>query len=363
LSNKGPDDVAFVEIEDVVPDGFADISNVSHNGINYTNKILWKTIDLAVNDSVIFSFDARVVHFPEVQCDYRNIAQVTRSANSDPDSEPNNDDGDQSEDDEDYADLFPDSSDTSCVAIDVHILLEGAYDFITGKMHTKLNDLGYLPGQEPVTLFGTRTEAGHPYCIAPWNYLGDEGMDLSSLLPDVGDFGGYPDNVRDYVLVSLRTDVSADSVICERAALLTDSGQLLFFENEHCCELDLLRSYYIVIQHRNHLPVMSHQKLQVNNGKLTYDFRQQNSYINALGFGQKEVDTGIFAMFAGNGEQTLSTSSPTDINVRDIGVWLKDDGFNSSYFLSDFDLNGDVNVQDKGLFLTNNGVFSDVRIK
>jgi len=52
-----------------------------------------------------------------------------------------------------------------------------------------------------------------------------------------------------------------------------------------------------------------------------------------------------------------------DINVKDLKAWIIDDGLNSSYFLRDFDMNGDVNVQDKGLMLKNNGLFSDVPIQ
>ena len=363
LFNNGPDPVAFAEVEDVIPDGYADYSNISHNGQTFTNRILWITQNLAANESVVFTFDARVVHFPNEECDYRNVAQVTRSTSSDPDSEPNNDDGDQSEDDEDGAELFIGEGDTSCVNIETAVLLEGAYNFKEGRMHTKLNDLGYLPGQEPVTFFGTRTESGHPYFITPWNYLGTEGEQLNSNLPELGDFAGYPGDAVDYVLVGLRTDVSPDSTVCERVALVLQSGDLYFFDDDNCCDVDRNREYYIVIQHRNHLPVMSHVKVPIINGRMSYDFRIQNSYVNALGFGQKEVDNGRFAMYAGNGDQIMGASSDVDINIRDLNVWLMNDGNNSSYYLRDYDLNGDVNVQDKALFLRNNGIFSDVRMK
>ena len=363
LTNKGPDPVAFVEVEDVVPDGYADYAAISHNGQTFTNRVLWIAQNLAADESIIFTFDARVVHFPDEECDYRNIAQVTRSSSSDPDSAPNNDDGDQSEDDEDWAELFIDQGGDGCINIETAVLLEGAYNFKEGMMHTKLNDLGYLPGQEPVTFFGTRTDAGQPYFVEPWNYLGAEGEELSSNHPELGDFAGYPENAVDYVLVSLRTDVSPDSTVCERAALVLQSGELYFFDDDNCCSLDRNQEYYIVIQHRNHLPVMSHMKVPIVNGAISYDFRSQNSYVSALGFGQKEVDNGRFAMYAGNGDQIMGTSSDVDINIRDLNVWLMNDGNNSSYYLRDYDLNGDVNVQDKALFLRNNGIFSDVRMK
>ena len=65
-------------------------------------------------------------------------------------------------------------------------------------------------------------------------------------------------------------------------------------------------------------------------------------------------------MFAGNGQQVISASADTDINVNDKDLWLLQNGQNSSYYLNDLDLNGDANVQDKNLWLINNGRFSDV---
>ena len=77
--------------------------------------------------------------------------------------------------------------------------------------------------------------------------------------------------------------------------------------------------------------------------------------------GQKEVAPGVYALFAGNGDQQKGASDDIDINANDLQQWIIDDGLNSSYYLRDFDLSGDVNVQDKGLLLENNGLFSDVR--
>ena len=79
-----------------------------------------------------------------------------------------------------------------------------------------------------------------------------------------------------------------------------------------------------------------------------------------MGVGQKEVAPGVYAMFAGNGDQQTAASDDIDINANDLQQWIIDDGLNSSYYLRDFDLSGDVNVQDKGLLLENNGLFSDV---
>jgi hypothetical protein len=104
---------------------------------------------------------------------------------------------------------------------------------------------------------------------------------------------------------------------------------------------------------------MSHVKVAIVNNSITYDFTAQQSFKGLLGFGQKLIN-GKYVMYAGNGQQSISSSADTDINVNDKDLWLLQNGQNSSYYKNDLELNGDVNVQDKNLWLINNGRFSDV---
>jgi len=163
----------------------------------------------------------------------------------------------------------------------------------------------------------------------------------------------------DWVLVSLREDKDIEYETCTRAGLLMKDGTIRFMEDD-CCILDPLKSYYVVVEHRNHLIVMSPDPVPVREGKVSFDFRTQNSYTALFGYGQKEIKDGVFAMYAANGDQYLDGESPVDINVSDLAEWLKENGFHSSYYFMDFDLNGDANVQDKGLYLENIGIFTDV---
>ena len=247
----------------------------------------------------------------------------------------------------------------TCVEISTHIYLEGAYDLTTNQMEVLLNERRYLPGQEPFTFFGSTYPAGQPYDIPPWLYDGTEGELLEAGQVNSDD-AGYDESVVDYVLVSVRSANTDISTQCRQVGLLYSDGTIRFFEDTPCCMLDRNRSYFILIEHRNHLPTMSSFPMPIINDSLIFDFRFQDSYIEALGLGQKEVDDGIFVMYGGNGDQGIGLSSRVDINVRDLGAWLVDDGLNSSYYIMDFDLNGDVNVQDKGLLLPNIGVFTDV---
>jgi len=358
--NNGPDPAFGVTVEDVLPDGFANVTNLTNGGVMAQNRILWTLPEIAADEFVTLTFNARAVHFLDRECDYRNIAQITGSISGDPDSTPNNDDGDQSEDDEDFveAELVLDGG--VCVEINTQVLLEGAFDADLERMRTTLNDLGYLPGQTPSTFFGTFTEAGQPYGQAPWFHFGEEGDSFLQEGEVVGLNASYPQTVVDWVLVSLRSDESAESTVGTVAGLLMEDGNVLFIEGFDICNLDPTEDYYVVIEHRNHLVVMSHIQVPIVNGTISYDFRNRNSFRRILGAGQKEITPGVYCMIAGNGDQDTGSFDSRDINPNDLTKWLMDNGLTSSYFLRDFNLSGDVNVADKGLFLINNGLFSDV---
>jgi len=247
----------------------------------------------------------------------------------------------------------------SCVTPVLKVLLEGPFvaNGSTGTMTTKLNNLGYLPGQKPTTFFGIATPVGQPYNSAPWNYAGLEGAAYDKAT--AGPTAGYPTTVTDWVLVSLRTSTTLASTVCTKAALLLNDGTVQMVTGFDCCGVDPNQTYYIVVEHRNHLIAMSHIKVAIVSNTITYDFTAIQSYKGMLGQGQKLIN-GKYVMYAANGEQTISSSADTDINVGDKVLWLNQNGKNSSYYKNDFELNGDVNVQDKNIWLINNGKFSDV---
>ena len=63
------------------------------------------------------------------------------------------------------------------------------------------------------------------------------------------------------------------------------------------------------------------------NDNLIYDLSFRYSYLDdTLNLGsfliKKEVTPGVFAMYAGNGDQTSVTAADTDINASDYIKWL-----------------------------------------
>jgi len=263
-----------------------------------------------------------------------------------------------------------------CLTIDTKVFLEGALvipdgsDSYADMMRTDLNDLRILPGQAYSEGFFSAvqyTQSGQPFNLQPWWYNGDEGsLYDSNGDADNGD-AGYPSTVVDWVLVSLRRDIDdeAGSVICQRAALLHNDGRVEI-PGDECCLVDSTESFYLVIEHRNHLMVMTSTRIDIAGQSLTHDFTSQNSYrqgdINfgaLVGNGQKEVNPGVYAMYGGNGEQRFAQND-TDITADDQLIWALGNGRIGDYLFSDFNMNGDVNFNDLILWSQNNGNFTTV---
>lgn len=246
-----------------------------------------------------------------------------------------------------------------CAELDAHVFIEGTYNYDEEQMDKRLNELGYLPGQQPTTFLGKYTGAGQPYDEEPWFMTMPTGLTFESSSTAENNLY-YDEDVVDWVLVSLRADEDIEYETCTRAGMLHQDGRITFVEDD-CCLVDPTKNYFIVVEHRNHLIVMTPTAVPVLDNTLSFDFRFNNSYTRLFGYGQKEVAPGIFAMYAANGDQYNSAESAVDINVGDQSEWLKSNGLHSSYYRQDFDLNGDANVQDKGMYLKNIGIFTDVK--
>ncbi len=237
-----------------------------------------------------------------------------------------------------------------CIDFDVSVFMEGPYDPALGEMTTELNTVrGILPGQTPISNLTQPTPAGQPYNISPWNYSGTEGTGWTN--------ANYTDNMVDWLLVSTRTGIDKNTEVGMAAGILHKNGNVSFPEG---CALENigLDSVYIIIEHRNHMGIMSSQRVEISNNTLIWDFRSSDSYRDATSFGQKQLPTGEWVMFAGDADQSDFPSF--DIKGTDKTLWLNNNGIFQQYIVPDFDLNGDVNGGDKVLWFENNGVSSRV---
>ncbi len=237
-----------------------------------------------------------------------------------------------------------------CIDIQLSAWLEGPYNESIFEMDNELNSLrGILPGQTPFSYLAAPTPAGQPYNAAPWDYTGTEGAGWTD--------ANYTGDEVDWLLVSFRTGIEKNTEIAQTAALLNKDGSIYFPDR---CVLtgDVSGPLYIVIEHRNHLGIMSPTPVSMVNHVLIYDFRTGDSYKDATSYGQKQLSTGEWAMFAGDGDQSDFPSY--DIQGTDKALWLNDNGVFQQYLIPDYDLNGDVNGADKVLWDVNNGISSRV---
>lgn len=128
----------------------------------------------------------------------------------------------------------------------------------TGRLLTRLinmsNDLltrGVLP-------------LSQPYNGAPWNYKGTESVTSVS---------SFPATVVDWLLLELRDSSNNNLVVARRAALLLSNGSIADITSNGTVTSGIgsrfisfsnSSNYYVVVRHRNHLPVMSNVALDLS---------------------------------------------------------------------------------------------------
>ena len=120
----------------------------------------------------------------------------------------------------------------------IKLFLQGPYNTANHNMNTNLIN---LPGFPKI----------QPYGGTPWNYTGTENV-LT-----------IPSDVVDWVLVQLRSgsNPSTATTIAQRTAFIKSDGSIVDLDGISLVKFDGLspNSYYIVVIHRNHLAVMSHE--------------------------------------------------------------------------------------------------------
>ncbi len=255
-----------------------------------------------------------------------------------------------------------------CVNIELAVWLEGNYqndvDLMTTYLNLKNGSLlhrGLLPGQIPLNIgLGVPpTPAGQPYSAAPWNYAGTEGIGWTNAEYDAIE-AEYGADVVDWVLVSFRTEIFKTTNFLQAAALLLEDGRVVFTEDCILSTAGIPGQLYIVVEQRNHMGVMTPAPITIDNSNtLLWDFRIQESYVATAGFGSKQIEPGVFAMYAGDSDQGADFPS-YDINGTDKILWTIENGNFDQYRQSDLDLNGDVNGADKIIWSLNNGISSRV---
>jgi hypothetical protein len=212
----------------------------------------------------------------------------------------------------------------SLSVVNTKVFLEGPY--YSGTMLTSLNNSEYLPLIQP-------------YSSTPWNYAGEE-------LVTTEFFSTHPEIV-DWVLLELRTNISAGTTVAKRAALLKSNGTIVDLNGSDPVAFFVSTDveYYLVVKHRNHLPIMSSISIPLSVSTQLYNFTtgQNKAYgIDPM----KDLGGGIYGLIAAD------TDGSGTVNATDRSNAWNQRNF-SGYFGTDVDLSGTVNVTDRSVVWNN----------
>ncbi len=196
------------------------------------------------------------------------------------------------------------------VLLAAKVFLEGPYDSDAHEMGIGLNTEGYIPLTSPYS-------------------------------EDPRTVTVVPDNVTDWVLVQLRT-TKTGSAVASRSAFLHKDGSIVGDDGtSNQIVLTAEESnYYLVIQHWNHLSVMSDETSTYSSSSpVSYDFTTGTDKYE--GADAAFLETGIYGMYAGdaNDNDQVQNDDKNDIWKIQVGQ--------SGYKGADFNLNGEVQNDDK----------------
>jgi len=213
------------------------------------------------------------------------------------------------------------------VSANIKAILEGPFNGTS--MLTSLQDNGDLPLTQP-------------YNTSPWNYGGAESVT------------NIPPNIVDWVLVELRTGTSASTSIKTRAAFLKDDGSIVDLDGISQVKFVgvVADDYYLVVRHRNHLPIMSATAQSLSYTSSLFDFTSDIN--NAYGLNSMApLQGGLFGLWGGDAD----ASGLIDGNDRTI-TW--DNRNFNGYQNSDCVLSGTVDANDRSLVWNNRNQITNV---
>jgi len=208
--------------------------------------------------------------------------------------------------------------------ISTNVILEGAYNKDSLLMNNNLQRLGLVPLTDPYTGRMTTT---------------------NTVLQNTGNAA-----IVDWVLLELHAESPVKKVVSSYPALLRRDGEIVANDGISPIRIAVPEQtdYYIIIKHRNHLPVKSANTVTFTYPAVTQDFEAGNNSR------QKQLSNGSYAMYAADitGEHT--------IDGEDKIIWSALNGTFYQYHPADTNLDGDINGLDKLFWSTNNGVFTHI---
>ena len=224
--------------------------------------------------------------------------------------------------------------------LNVKVFLEGAYDGVSSTMKTTLKSSGVLP-------------LAQPYTVAPWNYTGTESVTT------------IPADIVDWILVELRDAATPANAILgsnlpgwPKAFFLKSDGSIVDLDGTSLPTIGsptITGNLYVVIRHRNHLPILSAIGATLVGDVYSYDFTT----------GLAQAFGGI-ASYKIVGSKTVMVAGDIyhdeNIFVSDYNNWATAFGETNGYHNSDLDMDKNVFVSDYNKWATNFGSTTSIGI-
>lgn len=217
--------------------------------------------------------------------------------------------------------------------------LEGPYDANTGLMWDSVRTLGAIPLAEPFTAMN-------------FNFVGGGGETINpSVLQTTG-----PNAIVDWIFVDLRDANDSMVTVASRACLLQRDGDIVDLDGESNPEFRFLPDgfYYVVLDHRNHLSVMTEMPVYFDkSGNTSIDFRDAS--LPTFGFNPSKIVGNSSFLFSGdaNGDDQVQVVDLVNFWVKNVGA--------SGYLNADWNMDGQVqNIDFINYWIPNAGRGSQV---
>ena len=213
---------------------------------------------------------------------------------------------------------------TMVVASGFNLNLKAMLDgpFGTTEMTTVLNTTGMLP-------------LAQPFNAAPWNYAGTESV------------AAIPANVVDWVLIELRDATSAANAtpatrIARQAAFILKNGTIVGMNGTSPLLFtgSVNNQLFAIVNHRNHLGIMSSAGLTQLACTYSYDFTTASTQAYGTS-AQKQLAAVVWGMYSGDAD------ADGIIGTLDLTAEWNTEAGKAGLYSCDLNLDGQVNNVDK----------------
>jgi hypothetical protein len=138
-------------------------------------------------------------------------------------------------------------------------------------------------------------------------------------------------------------------MIMRKAAFLLNSGKIINTDGSTILTFahSAVPSFFTVIYHRNHLPVISSTVLTESGGIYTYNFTTGADKVYGEAAGYKQLSPTVWGMVSGD------ANADWIVDSTDISTWKPSAG-EQGYFQTDFNLDSQIENKDKDDHWLNN---------